>query len=220
MTVRLGPQACKARCCTTAETGTQNGTHLRAFSCLSVPRYSSFSEGEDLAAGAGDGLIMPGHRSLRLVRVINSLYRCPLMPARIHEVTFERIDDAAAFVAAVSREAASPSIEQAAGLSVEVQLLSPGARVYLSDEVLMTAEAVFAAVPRVSFDRDSLQPRCAFPSISVRHSASRLSCRGCPRIIMVCQTTWSPDALFRPPPRIAFHEAHRISRRRATNRTS
>ena len=74
------------------------------------------------------------------------------MPARIHEVTFERMQDAAAFLAAVSRQAASPNAPPCDAPLVAVELLAPGARVYLNDDVLVVAEAVFGPVPRVSHD--------------------------------------------------------------------
>lgn len=80
------------------------------------------------------------------------------MTVRIHEVTFERMEDAAAFLAAVSRQAASPNAPHASDLRVEVELLAPGARVYLSDDALLVAESAFGPVPRVSLERDSLPP--------------------------------------------------------------
>lgn len=80
------------------------------------------------------------------------------VPNRIHEVTFERVDYAAAFMAAVSRQAASPNAPLVDDLRVEVELLSPGARVYLSDDALLVAESAFGAVPRVSYDRAALPP--------------------------------------------------------------
>ena len=78
------------------------------------------------------------------------------MSTRVHEVTFERVENAAAFIAAVSRQAAGPRVVR--GLRVEVELLSPGARVYLDDIALLVAELGFGPVPRVSFERESLDP--------------------------------------------------------------
>jgi hypothetical protein len=76
------------------------------------------------------------------------------MSTRVHEVTFERVEDAAAFMAAVSRQAAGPRVVR--GLRVEVELLSPGARVYMDDIALLLAELAFGPIPRVSLDRASL----------------------------------------------------------------
>ena len=83
------------------------------------------------------------------------------MATRVHEVTFERVEDAAAFMAAVSRKAAERSVD--GSLCVEIELLAPGARVFLDDATLLLAELAFGPVPRVSLNRESLE-----------HSASRM----------------------------------------------
>jgi hypothetical protein len=71
--------------------------------------------------------------------------------ARLHEVTFRRLDDAVAFVAAVSRQYAEPRVNPPADGPVRagVALFDDRTCVYLSDGALIVAQRAFGPVPHV-----------------------------------------------------------------------
>src|SRR6185503_12904508 len=72
----------------------------------------------------------------------------------VHEVTFRRVEDAVAFMAAVSRQCASPGIGRLIDqpLRAEVALFETRTCVYLSDAALTVAQRAFGPVPHVPMD--------------------------------------------------------------------
>jgi hypothetical protein len=70
---------------------------------------------------------------------------------RFHEVTFRRLDDAVAFVAAVSRQYAEPRVNPrvAGPVRAGVALFADRTCVYLSDGALIIAQRAFGPVPHV-----------------------------------------------------------------------
>jgi hypothetical protein len=79
--------------------------------------------------------------------------------ARLHEVTFRRLDDAVAFVAAVSRQCAAPRFDVILGdrpVRAEVALLADRTCVYLSDGALIVAQRAFGPVPHVPMEPTEL----------------------------------------------------------------
>jgi hypothetical protein len=73
---------------------------------------------------------------------------------RLHEVTFRRLDDAVAFVAAVSRQCAAPRVHPIVPgpVRADVALLEDRTCVYLSDGALIVAQRAFGPVPHVPME--------------------------------------------------------------------
>jgi hypothetical protein len=73
---------------------------------------------------------------------------------RLHEVTFHRLDDAVAFVAAVSRQCAAPQVNGIleGPVRADVALLADRTCVYLSDGALIVAQRAFGPVPHVPLE--------------------------------------------------------------------
>ena len=76
------------------------------------------------------------------------------MSGRLHEVTFHRLEDAVAFVAAVSRQCAAPRVEGIVDgpVRADVALFDDRTCVYLSDSALIVAQRAFGPVPHVPLE--------------------------------------------------------------------
>ena len=76
------------------------------------------------------------------------------MTSPVHEVTFRRLDDAVAFVAAVSRQCTAPGVARLGDVPIraEVALFDAKTCVYLSDAALIVAQRAFGPVPHVPIE--------------------------------------------------------------------
>lgn len=75
----------------------------------------------------------------------------------VHELTFDAVDEAAAFVAALTRQLSSPrtDLTDAGPIDIAIALTLGGGAVYLSPDALVAAERAFGVTPpsRVLEDR-------------------------------------------------------------------
>jgi hypothetical protein len=75
----------------------------------------------------------------------------------VHELTFEAVDEAAAFVAALTRQLSSPrtDLTDAGPIDIAIAVTAAGGSVYLSPDALAAAERAFGATPpsRILADR-------------------------------------------------------------------
>ena len=75
----------------------------------------------------------------------------------VHEITFDAVDEAAAFVAALTRQLSSPRMDltDAGPIDIAIAVTPAGGSVYLSPDALVAAERAFGATPptRVLEDR-------------------------------------------------------------------
>ncbi len=69
--------------------------------------------------------------------------------AEFHQIAFDAVEEAAAFVAALSRQLAAPRSDLigAGPLEVSIAVRESGADVYLTPSALASAERAFGAVP-------------------------------------------------------------------------
>jgi len=66
----------------------------------------------------------------------------------LHQITLETIDEAAAFVAALTRQLAAPGVDvHSASTEVAVAVRGTGAEVYLSPHALAASERALGAAP-------------------------------------------------------------------------
>ena len=107
------------------------------------------------------------HTGVRLVKDLTakSAHGAPRKSDEFHVLEFEHHDEAAAFVAALSRVLSSPSHAGGGTEAVEVWARSPvhkeSVKLFLSDRALETAQAAFSPVPaHKTVSRQSLPDEC------------------------------------------------------------